>query len=286
METKWYFKKRYKIMLILILILSAIVLWSRYISTSGLIVREYKVVSNNLPNSFDGLKIVQLSDIHYGRTINKKELNSIVLNINQLKPDLIFFTGDLIDRDTTLTPSIEKELISILSQLNAVYGKYMIIGNHDIKFSAYNYIMNQSEFVSLNNTYEIIYSKKNEPIYIAGLETQVAGKPKIDAITSYLKDTSNMIPKYKILLLHTPDTFDKVKQYNFDLVLAGHSHNGQIRLPFIGSIITPIGAKKYYKENYKIDKTQMYISGGLGTSVINHRFFNKPSYNFYRLTIK
>ena len=286
METKWYFKKRYKVLLILIVLLSSTILWARYISTSGLVIREYKVTSNNLPKSFDGLKIVQFSDVHYGRTIGKRELEAIVKNINLLKPDLIFFTGDLIDRDTTLTPSMEKEIITILGQLKAVYGKYMVIGNHDIKFSAYSYIMDQSGFTSLNNIYDIIYSKSNEPIYLAGLESQVAGKPDINAITSYLNDKNNAVPKYKILLLHTPDTFDKVKQYDFDLVLAGHSHNGQIRLPFIGSIITPVGAKKYYKESYKIDSTQMYISGGLGTSVISYRFFDKPSYNFYRLAIK
>lgn len=286
MELKWYQKKRYKVLLILIVLLSGTVLWSRYISTSGLVVREYKVVSNNLPKSFDGLKIVQFTDVHYGRTIGKKELKAVVKSINLLKPDLIFFTGDLIDRDTTLTPLIEKEIITLLAQLEARYGKYMVVGNHDIKFSAYSYIMSQSGFTSINNTYDIIYSKTNEPIYISGLESQVAGKPDINAITSYLNDKNNVIPKYKILLLHTPDTFDKVKQYNFDLVLAGHSHNGQIRLPFIGSIITPVGSKTYYKESYKISNTQMYISGGLGTSVISYRFFDKPSYNFYRLAIK
>ena len=83
--------------------------------------------------------------------------------------------------------------------------------------------------------------------------------------------------------MHKPDTFDDIKQYNFNLVLAGHSHNGQIRLPIYGAILTPKGAKKYYKPHYKIDNTDMYISSGIGNTVIDYRLFNRPSFNIYRL---
>lgn len=294
-KKKWHLKKKYKFLLLLIVIVSITTLWSRYVSTSGLIVKEYKVVSSNLPTSFEGLKIVHFTDIHYGRTVDKNKLAYMVSEINTLKPDLIFLTGDLLDRDIKLTDKIKNEIITTLSKLNATIGKYAITGNHDLEFKEYSDLIQNSGFTNLSNKYDIIYSKNYETIYISGLESEVKGHPNINSITEYLnvkppvegeEVKESNIPSYKILLLHTPDTVDKVINYNFDLVLAGHSHNGQIRIPFIGAIAKPVGAKKYYDEYYKINNTDLYISSGVGTSNINFRFFNKPSFNFYRLLKK
>jgi predicted MPP superfamily phosphohydrolase len=291
MKKKWHLKKKYKILITILLIFTFLIIWSRYISTSGLIIKEYKVLNGNIPKSFEGLKIVHFTDVHYGRTINDKELTHFVNEVNALKPDLIFFTGDLVDKDIELTPQLQKEVTTILSNLKASIGKYAISGNHDLKFDAYDILIKDSGFININNTYDIIYSKNYETIYIAGLESEIKGKPNIEKATDYLKiskeeASTKVIPTYKILLLHTPDTLTKIKKYNFELVLAGHSHNGQVRLPFIGSIFTPLGAKKYHNPYYKINNTELYISGGLGTSNLNLRFFNKPSFNFYRLVTK
>ncbi len=84
--------------------------------------------------------------------------------------------------------------------------------------------------------------------------------------------------------MHEPDFINEIDYNTFNLILAGHSHNGQIRLPFIGAIILPPGAKKYYKEYYKLNNTDLFISSGLGTSNLDIRLFNKPSFNFYRIT--
>ena len=84
--------------------------------------------------------------------------------------------------------------------------------------------------------------------------------------------------------MHEPDNIKYTS--DFDLVLAGHSHNGQVKLPYIGAIFTPNGSKKYYDEYYKVNKSDLYISGGLGSSILNLRFFNKPSINLYRITNK
>ena len=91
---------------------------------------------------------------------------------------------------------------------------------------------------------------------------------------------------YRILIMHEPDFLTKFDYSNYDLVLAGHSHNGQVRLPFIGAIILPPNAKKYYNEYYNLGNTKLYISSGLGTSNIDFRLFNRPSINFYRITNK
>jgi predicted MPP superfamily phosphohydrolase len=250
------------------------------------------VSNNNLPATFDGLKIVHFTDVHYGRTTNKKELNHLVNEINSLKPDLIFFTGDLIDKDIKITKTIKDDVTNTLKKLTATFGKYAVSGNHDLVLKDYKNILKNSGFVNLDNDYDIIYSSEYETIYIAGLESEIKGHPNIKKAAAYLEnkdedeDNPKDVPKYKILILHTPDTISKIKNHNFDLVLAGHSHNGQIRLPFIGSIVSPNGAKKYNEPYYKIKNNDLYISGGVGTSNMNFRFFNKPSFNFYRLVKK
>lgn len=293
MNKRYRLKRKYKIIIIILIVLLFLLLWSRYISTSGLVIKEYTIVNDNLPFSFDGLKIVHLSDVHYGRTIKQRQFNRIIDNINDINPDLIFFTGDLIDCDVELTPIIKNEVITLLHQLTPVIGKYAVAGNHDLKFKEYDNILEASNFINLTNDYDIIYSNKYEEIYIAGLESEIEGKPDLDKALSYLNDIKRenerepiSDPLYKIMLLHTPDSIKLVTDYNFDLVLAGHSHNGQVRLPLIGSIFKPKGSKEFHKPYYKINDTDLYISSGLGTSTINFRLFNKPSFNFYRLVIK
>ena len=90
---------------------------------------------------------------------------------------------------------------------------------------------------------------------------------------------------YKIILVHEPDYIDTItsKYNNTNLVLAGHSHNGQINIPYIKKLLLPEGSKKYYNNYYKVNNTNLYISSGLGESNINFRLFNKPSINFYRI---
>ncbi|MGI6329402.1 MAG: metallophosphoesterase [Bacilli bacterium] len=283
-------KKRYKLGLIFLFCLLLFLFYSRYISTSGLIINEYKIKNSNLPIGFHGLKLVHFSDIHFGRTIQKKELKNIVNKINLITPDLVVFTGDLIDKNTNLTNKDKKLLIQELKKIKSFYGKYAVSGNHDFTFQEYNEILKSSDFINIDNDYDIIYNENLEKIFISGLQSELEGKPNLNKILDYIKLTKkekeNNSYLYKIMIMHTPDTYNKFKNINFDLILAGHSHCGQIRLPFIGSLYTPIGAKKYYEPYYKINNTDFFISCGLGVSEINFRLFNKPSLNFYRLTTK
>ena len=206
--------------------------------------------------------------------------------VNELNPDIVVMTGDLLDERLQYDKDI---IIKCLSRIEAKLGKYAISGNHDIPLDDYNYIVKESGFTSLDNKYELIYSKSNEPIIISGIgygnEDIGIKTEQFDKYISELK-TDDIKPIYSILLVHEPDTVDSLNLDNYDLILAGHSHNGQVRLPFIGAIYTPEGAKKYYDEYYKINNTDLYISSGLGTSWYRFRLFNKPSFNFYRITNK
>ncbi|MBQ8192770.1 MAG: metallophosphoesterase [Bacilli bacterium] len=277
-------KKLTKFIIIIILIITLSIAYARYIGTTGLITKEYKIETHNISNSFSGLKIVHFSDLHYLRIVNKEELQKVVNEINIINPDIVFFTGDLIDKDYDLSDSDKENLINLLNSINSKYGKYSVIGNHDYvkEESLIKEIYENSNFKLLKNDYDIIYSSNNDKIFIGGTDTFSYDKADIDKVMEYFKEKEDI--SYKIILAHEPDYIDTiVSKYNIDLVLSGHSHNGQVNIPFIKKIFLPYGSKKYYENYYKVKNTDLYISSGIGQSRINFRLFNRPSINFYRI---
>ncbi len=292
MKGKGNIKKIILFFIFIIIIITGVLLYSRYIGTSGLKIKEYKIVNENFYNDYYGFKIVHISDIHYGRTTFDKDLKNLVKKINMVKPDIVVFTGDLIDQDTKVTNEQIDKISSILSKIDAEIGKFATNGNHDYYFKNWDLIIENSGFTNLNDKYELIYKEPDRYILLAGLSTNLYGKKqiseKLKPVNEYLKDNQENKPMYSILLMHEPDFIDDINSDDFDLVLSGHSHNGQVRMPFIGAIkqSLPIGCKKYYDEYYKIKNTDLYISSGIGTSTVSFRLFNRPSFNLYRITNK
>lgn len=269
-----------KLLIVLLIIITIFILYSRFISTKGLVVKEYSITTDKLPLNFDGLKIVQFSDLHYGSTIFKEELKNIVTEINKQNPDIIVFTGDLVENKVVLSEKKINDIINELKKLNPKIETLAIKGNHDYDHDYWKQITDNLDWHILDNTYEYVYKDGLEPIVFVGLDDYTAGSPNYENAFSYINETNQEI--YTIVLAHEPDQVLEFKNYSFNLVLAGHSHLGQVRLPFIGALYSPVGAKKYYDDHYKIDDAHMYINGGLGTSTIKFRFFNKPSINLYR----
>ena len=269
-----------KVFLTIFFFILIIVVYSSFIGTKLIEINEYKVESNTLPESFHGLKIVQFSDIHYGTTINKKELDNITEKINNLKPDIIFFTGDLLDKNITITDEIKKELISSLNNLECTLYKYAIYGDEDLENDEYKDILNNSNFKLLEDHSTLLYYEDITPIEITGYNPIITS-PNYTILTNYVdeQDTTNY---YKIVLSHEPDSIDKFINYNPNLVLSGHSLGGLIKLPYLKPIFLKENSKKYYENYYKLNNTDFYISNGLGTSGINARFNNHPSINLYR----
>lgn len=278
------------ILCIITLLIVSLLLYSRYIATKGIQVHEYKITNSNIPISMHGLKIAHISDIHYGRIIKEKELKKLVNKINETKPDIVILSGDLIDKDTHLTGEMADQISSILKEIQVSIGKYAIQGNHDYGFQQWSFILENSNFIDLNDTYDTIYKESNDYLLLTGISTNLKGEKQIEekiiSTNQFLESLTeeSIKPSYKILVLHEPDYIDQININEFDLVLAGHSHNGQVRLPMIGPLFLPKGAKKYYKPYYKINNTDFYISNGIGVSTVNFRLFNPPSFNLYRLT--
>ncbi len=267
---------------ILIILLTLFYTYTTYISTVKIQVREYRIKNSKIPDSFKGTKIIQLSDLHYGSTMGKDEIKKIVKLTNDRKPDIIVFTGDLINKDYDLKIKEQEQLITQLKSMNATLGKYAIFGDEDNEKIATIY--NQSDFTILRNEYDLIYKEDNNPILLVGLSSAKKDQ-NIEKAYSYFKEGNHNINIYTIAILHEPDTVDDIlSMYQTDLFLGGHSHNGNIRLPIIH--YTPFkinGAKKYDQDYYKIEQSELYISSGLGTKK-GIRLFCRPSINFFRIS--
>ena len=264
-----------KVLILFVLIICLILLYSHYVEPYRLIIKEYKIENKFIPKSFDGLKIIHLSDIHYGPIVNDDYLKKIVNLINKQKPDIVLFTGDFLDKRFKPSKKDIENIKNILSNINSNLGKYAVSGEQDMFYKEQFIKIMDSNFILLDNTEKIIYFKDNIPISIVGLSDKQKTKVNYDI----LNNDNNL---FRIVLAHEPDEYSNIKEYNFNILLSGHSHNGQIRIPFIGSVYNPVGAKTYYDEYYEIDNKEIFISSGIGTSNIDFRFNSKPSINLYR----
>ncbi|MCH5167155.1 MAG: metallophosphoesterase [Erysipelotrichales bacterium] len=269
-----------KISIITIITITLIILYARYIGTSGIHVKEYPIKTSYLPTSYDGFKIVHFSDLHYGSTVSIKEVKKLVNKINEQNPDLVVFTGDLIDQDYSLSEEEREKIIKELGKLDANIEILAVIGNHDYKTDDFTIISEFLEWNFLDNTYEYVYNKSEIPIVFVGLDDLMLGDPDYNNAFSYLNEIDG--DYYTVVLGHEPDQIDEISNYDFNLFLSGHSHLGQVRVPLIGAVYTPKGSKKYYDEHYKVKNAELYINNGIGTSILKLRLFNRPSINLYR----
>lgn len=261
-----------KFFIILVLIIGMLVIYAKYIGTKGLIINERSIINEKIPNSFNGYKIVHFSDLLYGSSVDIKVLDELVKKVNDLKPDIIIFTGGLLSNDKNITDDEKETLINSLNKLNPNKGVYAVRADEDLTDN-YKDIIEKTSINLLKNNVLNIYNNDYSYINLIGLDEDV-DKTILDNI-----DNST----YNILLTHKPDNIEKINNDVINLSLAGHSLNGQIRLPFIGALIKYDGSKHYFDFFYKNNNNEIYISSGLGTKNIPFRLFNHPSINFFRL---
>lgn len=270
-----------KIIIIITILSLSFFAYTTYISTALISVNEYRVTSSKLPSSFNGLKIIHFSDLHYGSSFSIEEVKKIRKLSNERKPDIIVFTGDLIYKD--ISKEEAENLTKELKKMTASIGKYSILGDEDTE--KVSTIFNQSNFVILRNDYDLIYKDKDNSILLTGISSLLKNKQDINKAFNYFEKDNINKNIYTISLVHEPDIIEDIITNNHtDLFLAGHSHNGQIRIPFINKgLIIKDGAKKYNQPYYQINNSKIYISSGLGTEK-SFRLFCRPSINFYRLS--
>lgn len=249
-----------KITSIILVSIFSLLCFSMFIGAKYLVVKEVKITNDKLPNSFHGLKIVQFSDLLYP-SFNEKDLDNLKNKINELKPDIIVFTGNIKRIDYELTKNDISILSKFFNSLESSMNKYAVYGTNDKNFLD----ILENSFIILDNKESIIYNKEIENIKIIGFNSN-----NVD--TSKISDGSN----YNICLINNPDNINKIKDV-CDLTLAGNTLGGEIKIPFYKGLLTN---NKYYKDYYK--EYNMYISNGIGNNY-KVRLFNQPSISLYRL---
>lgn len=275
-----------KLLVVILLVSTIFFSYTTYISSVKINTREYRIINNKIPDNFNGTKIIQFSDLHYGTTMNLSNLKEIVNLINETNPDLVFFTGDLIDKTYELKNNEQEKIIKQLQKINSTLGKYAILGEEDNE--SFTTIMNSSNFTILKNEYELIYKDTNNPILLVGLNNQTKDENSIQNAYKYFTEEIHNPDIFSVTLTHEPDTVDLIDPTKTDLILAGHSHNGSVRIPFINkALFNKEGAKKYNQDYYSVNDNDLYISSGLGTNnYVGFRLFCRPTISLYRISNK
>ncbi|MDQ0413499.1 metallophosphoesterase [Mesobacillus stamsii] len=259
--------------------------YAREIEPRMLDITSHTIESTMLPAGFDGVKIIQFSDTHLGFQYTVEQLGKLVAQINELNPDLIVFTGDLLDDPRRLTEEKNK-IITLLSQLDGPLGKFAVYGNHDhggYGSDLYKQMMEQSGFTLLLNDSVAVKLLDGSSIWISGIDDAMLGKPNFAEAMTKIPEGS-----YTILLSHAPDKADEAAQYSIQLQLSGHSHGGQIQIPFYGPLITPPFAEKYAEGFYGAahnKEFKLYVNRGLGTTRLPFRFLSQPELTLFTLRL-
>lgn len=278
-EEKKGHKILFKIFLFLVFFIVILFCYMHFWEPKTIITHEYAVVNEALPESFNGFKIAHFSDIHFGRTTNEDEVEKVVFLVNEMKPDIIVFTGDLFDNYITLSNDNKEFLKSTLANMSATIGKYAVKGDSDyIDEGAFQEIMEGAGFTILENTNIPIFYEGKTPIYLSGISSITKNSP--DYTNAFQKELEGSF--YQILLCHEPIIFNNVAS-NTNLVLSGHSLGGLLRIPFLGGLMKKDNVGEYELGEYTTDSSNLFVSNGIGTENVSFRFLNYPSINLYRL---
>ncbi len=241
----------------IILILIALYIWGFYIEPNLLVVKKYKV------NNLNSKRIVFVSDFHIGKH-DKHRLKRIINKINELKPDLVLSGGDFIKGHSGKHSLPIKETAKMLKEINAPF--ITVLGNHDANYDKFTVkqALEEAGITVLNNSSILI-----DDIYISGVGNKRVSPSEIIAA---LENTASK----RILISHTPDIYYDVKD-DVDLILAGHVHGGQVRIPFFGALICPSKyGTKFAGGDYNETQNRMIVTRGLGTSMLTVRFCDIP----------
>lgn len=226
---------------------------------------RYKIPIPNLPLSFHGFTLAHLTDVHLGALVSPSFVEEIVNRANRLNTDIIVCTGDYVHQRNTIE-EIDK-VWPVLSKLTARYGVYSVLGNHDHwADTARSLYWLERSGQNIRHQCKPIY-KGRERILLGGAGDFWEDELKINEAFS-CSDQDDC----KILLSHNPDSVDTDFQTPLSLVLSGHTHGGQVVLPFLGAPRLPVENKAYSSGLIRTPKTPLFISRGIGWSTLPVRF--------------
>ncbi|PXW92438.1 hypothetical protein DES38_10216 [Streptohalobacillus salinus] len=229
----------------------------------------------------DSVKLVQLSDLH--GHMYTGDLTNLAADMLAVSPDLIVLTGDMIDRKTEDT----KEVVAFIRQLvSSDIPVYFVSGNHEHSNLFGDRFVDAlvEEGVQVLNNAHVVYTKENVSLNLIGIDDVSTGQEQM-AVAFNDVDRDN----YSLLLSHAPDVVTQYKTIEADLILSGHTHGGQVRLPVVGALVAPTqGYFPYYDKGlFNLSEGQyIYVDSGIGTSQLRLRLFNQSQFSIIEITSK
>ena len=258
--------------------LGALYLYASRIEPNWLDIQLVDIVLPRLDPAFDGYRIVQFSDIHMDSHMTPARLRTVVEQVNAQQPDLTVITGDFITRRSHY---VADEMVAVLRDLRAADGVLAVPGNHDYwndQIGNVRRIMQRSGIIDLSNRVHSL-TRDDAQLHIGGVDDVVYRQARLDLVLADLPANGAAI-----LLAHEPDFADvSAPTGRFDLQLSGHTHGGQIRLPLLGSVITPTHGTRYLRGLIDIDGMWLYTNVGIGTVSFNMRFNCRPEITVFTL---
>lgn len=254
-----------------------LIIWIAWGNTA-LELNTYTIHSDNLPDAFDGYRIAHISDLHNAEFGDGNQ--RLLDTLREAEPDVIAMTGDLIDsRRTNLAVAL-----AFAEEAAQIAPCYYVSGNHEARVLEYQDLKTSLEAAGVT-----VLDDMQVKIEVSGKSITVIGVNDPSFSADYLTGDATVIDQklsaltaedsdFTILLSHRPELFDTYVSYDMDLVLSGHAHGGQFRLPLIGGLIAPNQGlfPKYDAGLYSEKDTNMIVSRGLGNSIIPFRFNNRP----------
>ena len=255
-------------------LLAVMVLWGLW-ENQALQITHIPVSSRNLPESFDGFRIAQVSDLHNAAFGENNE--SLLQKLWQAEPDIIAITGDLIDSQHTDTETA----LAFVEGAVKIAPCYYVTGNHEARISTYPQFEDQMKAlgVTVLRTEAAVLERDGSHITLLGVDDPAFDRSGQTDAQTLSQQLDSLLPEgFTILLSHRPEHFSLYCQYKIELVLSGHAHGGQLRLPLLGGVIAPHQGffPKYDSGLYTASNTSMVVSRGLGNSLFPFRLNNPP----------
>lgn len=254
--------------------------YSLFVEPKDLDVEEVEIKFPRLPHSFAGYKIAQFSDLHMGGWMNGERLRKVVDLVKEQKPDLVVITGDFFTGpvwDEKLV-NMAKEFVDEISKLTVEFKTLGVLGNHDYWSDATETrrALQEAGVIEIGNSFHTL-EKDGAILHVAGVDDIWYSYDDLDKVL-------NILPEGEaILLAHEPDFADRsAPTGRFGLQLSGHSHGGQIVLPFFGPPVLPWLGQKYPSGLYKVGEMWQYTNRGVGM-FLPIRFNCKPEITVFTL---
>ena len=267
-----------RLIIVLAILLILLIIWTIWGNTA-LELNKHTIESNKIPKAFDGYKIAQISDLHNAEIGEENE--RLLGMIEAADPDIIAITGDMIDSRRT---NVETAL-GFAEKAVKLAPCYYVNGNHELRVSEYEELkkgLSELGVIVLENESTKI-NIKNQEITVIGisdpsLEANELWSVEAEVVNNHLGELIKADDNYKLVLSHRPELLEIYCEAGADLVLTGHAHGGQIRLPFVGGVIAPHQGffPEYDGGLYIKEETNMIVSRGIGNSLFPLRFNNRP----------